>query len=135
MNLENLGYLSLLTWNLLSALLCATSYLNFLVFVLCLIYYVSYLVSCFCYLVHYISSFISHLHVSYVLRFFAYLWLYVLCVTSPALFLAQCLMHYISRFVFYSLGFCSYSSVVDLLVFALYIVRLNQQSYVELVTN
>lgn len=111
---------------------------------LCRVHCVSCLVSWFC-LVSYtlsLSSYLSLIGIPFSFeysrsaRFFSLL-LCVLWVTSLALSLAfaLCLVYCVSCLVSRSSSFCSYLSVVDLLVFSLYIVSRNKQLYVELTTN
>ncbi len=60
----------------------------------------------------------------------------ILCIMSLALFrIFACFVYCISYFVSCLLGFRSRSSEVNLLVFLLYIVSFDKQSYIELAVN
>ncbi len=100
-------------------------------FTLCLVCCVSRLVSG---LVSY-TSLISSLAFACLVCCVSRLVFGLVFCTFLALSLALCLLRYVSRLVSRPLGFCFRLSVVDLLVFLLYIISLDKQSYVELVVN
>lgn len=72
---------------------------------------------------------------SFVLRFLPCFLPYVLYIMFLILSMALCLMCYISYLVSCFLGFYFYLYTVDLFVFSLNIISINNQLYVELVAN
>ncbi len=95
--------------------------------VCCVSCLVSGLVSC--------ASLTSSLAFAYLVHCVSRLVFVLVSYTFLALSLVLCLVHYVSHLVSRPLGFRSRLSVVDLLVFSLYIVSLDKQSYVELAVN